>query len=205
MPIQITSNLIPRAGRDYFLLEDIYLRGGMRVVETQEARDAIPEESRKAMMLVGVLADGKYWSLDEDLVTWSEFKSGSGGGDTQQRQKRSYFVESIQPQSYADFNMKLGNTIMVLKNSVSAPCLLEVYTTNARNDENPYRFKAAEGHLLDDGSAMQEDGTIVRTRRFNFWSNLEEEADGNIFFRILNTSDEEIAVTLDLLFVVIES
>ncbi len=52
MPIAIASFLLPRPGGNYFLMEDIYLRGGLRVVADHEARDAVPALSRKSQMLV---------------------------------------------------------------------------------------------------------------------------------------------------------
>lgn len=70
MPLQIASFLIPKNGLSFYLLEDIYLKGGMQVVPSTQERDAIPETSRKPGMLVYTVADEKFWQLRTDGLTW---------------------------------------------------------------------------------------------------------------------------------------
>lgn len=70
MPLQIASFLIPKNGLSFYLIEDIYLKGGMQVMPSTQERDAIPETSRKAGMLVYTVADEKFWQLRPDMLTW---------------------------------------------------------------------------------------------------------------------------------------
>lgn len=71
---------------DFFLLEDTDLRGGMRVVASIAARDAIPLQARKSGMLVRVVEDDKIsmWELPFGKpisnAGWTEAKLGGGDG-----------------------------------------------------------------------------------------------------------------------------
>ena len=70
---------------DFYLLEDTDLRGGMRVVSSIAARDAIPIQARKQGMLVRVVEDGKIsmWELPFGKpitnTGWTEASLGGGG------------------------------------------------------------------------------------------------------------------------------
>lgn len=70
---------------DFYLLEDTDLRGGMRVVSSMAARDAIPIQARKQGMLVRVVEDGKIsmWELPFGKpitnAGWSEASLGGAG------------------------------------------------------------------------------------------------------------------------------
>jgi hypothetical protein len=213
MPIFLSSFLLPLSGRDYFLLEDIYLRGGFQVHLDTAKRDAIPAGNRKAGMLVHTQSDKKIWQLDEDMETWTEFKTASdgggtdpGGGATLLRKKVEYTVADIPAQFYADFQLTMGNSVIVYSLRVSSPCIVEVHETRDRIDTNPYRFIATEEQLFDDGTAVMEDGTIVRNRRYSIWANMEEEPNGDIYFRVLNTNEESpITVTILLTYLTLET
>lgn len=69
---------------DFFLLEDTDLRGGMRVVASIEARDAIPIQARKSGMLVRVVEGDRIsmWELPFGKpitnAGWTEAKLGGG-------------------------------------------------------------------------------------------------------------------------------
>lgn len=55
MPIPVASNFTPRNGQQYFLLEDIYLRGGYRAVTATADLATIPETSLKVGSAVYVV------------------------------------------------------------------------------------------------------------------------------------------------------
>lgn len=73
MATQIASFLIPKNGQSYFLLEDTYLRGSMRVTLNTTTRDALHPSTKKAGMLVWTQADNKLWQLQSDLTTYTLF------------------------------------------------------------------------------------------------------------------------------------
>ena len=56
----------------------IFGKGGLRSVDTIEDRDAIPELRREYGMLVCVKSNQKYYRLEADLLTWTEFTGGGG-------------------------------------------------------------------------------------------------------------------------------
>jgi len=66
MPVQVASNLIPRNGAKWHVVEDVYVKGGLRVVANAAARDAIYADSTarlglKTGMLLTTADDGKLW------------------------------------------------------------------------------------------------------------------------------------------------
>ena len=71
MPINLASFLLPRSGQTYFLLEDKYVKGGLRVVADAAERDAIDESTRKPGMLVITANDNVVHRLGTDLVSWT--------------------------------------------------------------------------------------------------------------------------------------
>lgn len=72
MPIQLASILVPRLGNTYALIEDKFVKGGFRVVNTLSDRDNIDTTTKKQGMFVHTLEDGKIWKLGSDLITWTE-------------------------------------------------------------------------------------------------------------------------------------
>lgn len=77
MPVNVTSYLLPRNGAKWFVMEDIYLRGGFRVVANVAERDTIHASSKKARMVVITADDGIIWQLQPDNRTWAEFRTKS--------------------------------------------------------------------------------------------------------------------------------
>ena len=71
MPIQISSFLLPKIGNTWFLLEDIYVKGGYQSRASVAARDLIELGNRKPGMLVHTLLEGTTWILGADGVTWT--------------------------------------------------------------------------------------------------------------------------------------
>ena len=78
MPVQIASFLVPKNDGTFYILEDKYIKGGVRVVETINDRDAIPPGHYKFGMLVIQNDTGTVWKMEADLVTWSVFTGLQG-------------------------------------------------------------------------------------------------------------------------------
>lgn len=76
MPVYPTSFFVPVSPSIPFLMEDIYFRGGFRVVADITARDAIPVGARKAGMWVVTADSNKMWQLQSDKITYNEIKTG---------------------------------------------------------------------------------------------------------------------------------
>ena len=80
MPVQVASILIPKSAAKWPLVEDIYIKGGLRVVADAAARDAIYTDSMAKLGLkngqIVVTADNnKLWQY-VGSGTWTELKLG---------------------------------------------------------------------------------------------------------------------------------
>lgn len=77
MPIQVASNLIPKNGAKWPVVEDIYVKGGLRVVVDAAARDAIYlDTTAKFTLKDGMLlvtADTKQLWQYQGLGVWTLF------------------------------------------------------------------------------------------------------------------------------------
>jgi hypothetical protein len=73
MPIQIAGALIPKNGGTFYLLEDTYFRGGLRVAADVTARNSLHPSCKKAGMFVWTQSDRKLWQLQADLSTYVEY------------------------------------------------------------------------------------------------------------------------------------
>jgi hypothetical protein len=81
--IELSSFLKLAPTNPSFILEDKYIRGGVRMVADTAARDQLATTSPahlKAGMLVVTQDDLKIWQLGTDLTTWTEFVGGGTGG-----------------------------------------------------------------------------------------------------------------------------
>lgn len=88
MALQLASNIVPSSGGTFYLLEDLYLKGGFQVRDTVAARDTIALSNLKIGQLVLTVADSKIWKVKElvlqtrdnpdveEKVTWEEFLTG---------------------------------------------------------------------------------------------------------------------------------
>ena len=65
MAIQVASNLVPRNGSTWPVVEDVYVKGGYRTVADLAARDAIDPLALKLGMLVFVQSENAHFKLDQ--------------------------------------------------------------------------------------------------------------------------------------------
>jgi hypothetical protein len=76
--VPFTGLIAPTDTTDtYPVTDSIYGIDGLRSVADSAARDAISAGRRREGMLVYTQSDGKYWKLDSNLTSWTEFTSGS--------------------------------------------------------------------------------------------------------------------------------
>lgn len=205
MPINLASFIQPRNGNSYFLLEDVYLRGGFQVRQNAADRDAINELNRKAGMLVMTQDDNKIWVLQTDLATWQELQVGGGSGGAGERQQLLHTTAALATDQWDDFSLPLGKTTTLLRLQVDHPCMVEAYGTSMRDESNPYKFVASAEHLSDDGSTKLSDGSVIYGRRYAILSNMEQPASANIYFRIYNQgADTENGITMTVDFLTLE-
>lgn len=202
MAVQLASFLVPKGGNSFFLLEDKYFRGGLRLVADAAERTNLHTSTRKAGMLVITQDDNKIWQLETDLQNWKEFKVG---GSSPVRQTVTYATASIPVAGTVDFSIPLGRTALIYKLSVDTPCIVEAFETPLRDDTNQFKFVATSDHLEDDGSSLMTDGTVLRGRRYSILTNQEPGPSMDIHFRVTNTDIVAKNVNLTLSFLPLET
>lgn len=79
--IQLLAELEPKNSGSFALLDDKYLRGGLRIVETFDELSLIPTDRLKDGCLVMVTTPSRVlYVYDQANDAWSPFSSGGGGG-----------------------------------------------------------------------------------------------------------------------------
>jgi hypothetical protein len=89
MALQIASELVPAGGGTFYLLEDTFVKGGLKSVPNVETRDQIAISNLKLGQLVLTTEDSKIWQVVEivvpsrenpdavESVTWEELSLGA--------------------------------------------------------------------------------------------------------------------------------
>lgn len=216
MPITLGGNIVPAGGQSFYLMEDIYLKGGLQIASTISDRDAIAITNLKLGQLVLCLDSNKIWqvstltlpTLDNPDVTpsaeWTEFKTGGGGGGTFTRSVVVYTLDNLAPGATASFPLTLGSSCIVFNLAVSRVVQVNAYGTPTMDEVNPYTFLATSDHLFDDGSTMLFDGTIIRSRNYSILANMENPKKDQIYFTITSVDDGTGPVALTLTYLSME-
>lgn len=211
MSIKLADFLIPAGGSTEFLIEDKYIRGGLHLVPTFADLALMDSTTLKGGMITIVQTSLKAYQLSADKTTWAEWSPGSGtgeGGFTPVRQTVAASTPVLLPEQAYEVALPLGKTILVFKLEVDTSCHVEAFETAARDDTNPYTFIATADHLIDDGSTLMSDGTVLRGRRYTILTNQENVGDAttdiNIYFRVTNTDVVDKGINLTISFLPIE-
>ena len=125
------------------------------------------------------------------------------------RLRKSFQIKTllIAPNASESFAIDCGSSAIVQRLQVSAPCVVEVFGTEDHSpiiDPTPYKFVAISGHLMDDGSTTLRDGTVLKTRQYSIFCNLENPIRPQSYGKITNTGATSISITLDLLYLTVE-
>jgi hypothetical protein len=123
------------------------------------------------------------------------------------RQTFTYTTAVLAPNASEAFAMELGHSAIVLRLLVSSPCLVEVYgdpSFDPAIDPNPYTFRATSDHLMDDGSTLLRDGTVLKSRQYSIFVNLEDPTKPFMYGQITNNSATPIAITLKIIYLIVE-
>ena len=79
--IQLIAEIEPKNSGSFALLDDKYMRGGLRVVETYDELESIPTDRLKDGCLAMVTTPSRVlYVYDQANDTWEPFSSGGGGG-----------------------------------------------------------------------------------------------------------------------------
>lgn len=205
MPVQLASFLIPKAGNSFFLLEDVYLKGGLRIVPNSAARLALNASTLKPAMLVIDQDTRKIWQLGDDKITWTEFQTGGSSGlGLGQRTTLVMTTDVLPPGMSQDVNTEMAPSNMIYRLSTNVPCKVEAFYTPNRIDSNPYTFVSTQDHLEDDGSYIDPSGSRVFGRRYSVLMNLEDPPTNGIYWRLTNLSQDNAIIECRVSFVPME-
>jgi hypothetical protein len=197
MALQLASNIIPSGGGTYYLMEDVYMKGGLQIRDSVADRDKIALANLKLGALVLTIDTKKIWQVSElvlqtkqnpdavEKVTWTELELGGGGagGDTGgtdgqlklgKRAVAIYTCDNLQVDGSHEFEMELGAVSLALRIETSRPVRIRAFAKPEKDDDNPYEFISTADHLADDGRQMFADGTILRTRNYSILANFED-------------------------------
>lgn len=213
MPISLAGNLVPKAGLNFFLLEDTYVKGGFRVVPSVEKRDEIPLTNLKQGQLVLTVAEKKVWqqTADTSVATapiWEEFAMGggsSGNGNGGKRVVATHVIDDLVSGADVEFELDLGVSCIVLDLRLDRKAHVFAYSTPEKDEVNPYEFLATDSMLADRGLTELSDGTLLRNRRYNLLCNMEQPPKPKHYFTVKSIDDVAGPCVLTLTFVPIES
>lgn len=97
------------------------------------------------------------------------------------------------------FEIELGIAIIVYDLELSRPCTIVVYGTPTYDEPNPYTFVGVLSHLVDDGTTKLGDGTIIKTRQYSIFANLETPTPlPKVYAKIINNSPDSSPVTIKM-------
>ena len=99
-----------------------------------------------------------------------------------------------------EFVLELGIAVIVYQLTVSRPVKVEIFGSADYSEANPYTFVATSDHLTDDGTVLLSNGSIIQSRQYSIFANLEEPPVSRVYARMTNIDNETAPVTLSLLY-----
>lgn len=136
----------------------------------------------------------------QNTVEWQDKVASTG-----ERGQASFeSPTSLEPGETVEFQLELAKSVMLVSTKLNSPGLLfEGFSTNDRNDPNPYTFQSTIDYLEDEGIKVEgESETFVR--RYSFMSNEESPVSRNLYFSITNKGDLAIIAKVDMTYVTLE-
>lgn len=90
-----------------------------------------------------------------------------------------------------------SRTVMLLRVAVSHPDLtLELHSSSAYDDTNPFTFESSSIKLEDDGVTVLEGGGVVRSRRYGFFA--ASTAEKKMYIKVINNGMDSADVVVSL-------
>ena len=114
---------------------------------------------------------------------------------------------NLQPNETEAFTLDCGKSAIIQRLEVSHPALVQVWGVpdyNTQIDPNPYTFRATSDHLFDDGSTYLRDGTIIKTRQYSIFANLQSPSQPQVYGTITNIGAILTRITLKIQYLTIE-
>ena len=197
----LTSKWINKPEHKLANLPDVDVSGNLQDADLLVYNDSTSKWINKPLDIasdstLGVVKIGNGLTIDETGVV-SVVKPG--------RHLVSFLTDEINTNGYQEFEMVLGGTITILELSVSTGNVqVEAFSSVDRSETNPYAFISSLTQLVDDGSSIMSDGSVVYGRRYTILSNLDATPNNTIYWKITNLDGTPQTVTLNVLYVPIE-
>lgn len=125
------------------------------------------------------------------------------------RVRKNFLLKTLllAPNASETFVIDSGTSAIVQRLEVDGPCVVEVFGTETHNpiiDKTPYKFVAIAGHLIDDGSTTLRDGTVIKSRQYSIFVNLESPTRKQVYGQITNSQAVAAAITIKLMYLTVE-
>jgi len=200
MATEVQSHMVPAGKNCWYILEDSYLKGGLRSIKTLRHWSSVPMSSRKSGGFVIAQDTHQLYLTDHDLVHLKEFRLPAA----RKRTRIQYITPPMLFLEQHDFMLPMAMSNTVYELIVSNDCIINAYGTPEMDEENPYEFYAkGEGVRRHDvGYTYLEDGTISKNQKFFRLTNLEDPPKEQIFFSIISKveTSEPSQIQVDIWF-----
>lgn len=113
----------------------------------------------------------------------------------------------LSPNASETFVLEVGKSAIIQRLEVDKACVVEVFGTPTHDpllDKNPYTFLATPERLVEDGSTVLRDGTIIQTRQYSIFTNLESPPKPQVYGRITNNQSVAAAITIKFMYLTVE-
>jgi hypothetical protein len=149
---------------------------------------------------------GNSYSLPTDpgKTGYTLTTDGAGGTNwsststTINRKQFEYYIPNLPSGDFDEFVIDTGIASIVYALTVNRPVLVEVFSNKFLNETNPYAFLATPDHLIDDGSVLLDDGSVIQQRQYSIFANQETPPEPRVYGRITNIDGVAGNVTLKL-------
>jgi hypothetical protein len=154
-----------------------------RILDTTESESC----ETGALVVDGGVGIGKNLNVCGDIFIKGQKVNPNAGGA--KRKIYSFNIPALAVGAVYTHTATLGYSNIMYNLTVTAPVKVEVHSTPALDDDNPYTFLATTLHQTDDGTVYFTDGTRMRTRQYSILANLETPPTKNIYFKITGIGD----------------
>lgn len=139
-------------------------------------------------------------TTNQNTVEWKDQQVSIGQRDTKSFESPA----SVLSGETIEFELDLSKSVLLVTTTLSSPgLLLEGFSTNMRNDPNPYTFQSTVDYLSDEGIKVEgEDEVFVR--RYSFMVNEEEPSKSTHYFRLTNKGELPVTPKVDITYVTLE-
>lgn len=199
----VASAIVPFTEADEFPTHYAkYGKGGWKSVALSADLATIPESRLEDGMVVYVVEVKTAYTWNEADGIWEFF--AKAGDTTPKRITVEHTVPNMTAGQVVSFGLEMAKASIIYELSLSKVAKVTAWSTPAKDETNPYIFLATADHLIDDGSTLLSDGTILRNRKYSIFVNLEDPASNTIYFDIENTDFQPGDVILSITYLPVE-